>query len=287
MGNDPANQIDPSGMISTGSGAGAYYFTQSSYTRGGEEGYQSSTNFLAVLNDPRTPGKGMLASGGDGGAQGKSTSVDLTALRRALDIVTSSTSGLSSGVAEGTARSLAGQVVGTLKAAVNPIPMLLGTAQSMTPNGIADNTVAASLLFMQYENGDEYTRHTMQGYLFGMIVGGILGSRMMPVPIEGVAIKAAGNAAKGGEAFFEGASYSPKVVKQMGKTDDIFHAFPKSADGFATKFGKSSIQVGADGKPYQWLKMDGSYRDKTGTFEYIKDANGIINHRFFNVPKVP
>jgi len=33
--------------------------------------------------------------------------------------------------------------------------------------------------------------------------------------------------------------------------------------------------------------MNGSYGGKTGTFEYIKDANGIINHRFFNVPKVP
>jgi len=73
----------------------------------------------------------------------------------------------------------------------------------------------------------------------------------------------------------------------MGKADDLFHGFPKSLDGFATKFGQWSTKVGADGKTYQWLKMNGSYGGKTGTFEYIKDANGIINHRFFNVPKVP
>ena len=37
----------------------------------------------------------------------------------------------------------------------------------------------------------------------------------------------------------------------------------------------------SDGKAYQWLKMEGSYGGKTGIFEYTKDANGIINHRFF------
>lgn len=92
-------------------------------------------------------------------------------------------------------------------------------------------------------------------------------------------------AAKGGSTFFEGASYSSKVLKQMGKADDIYHAFPKSVDGFATKFGQWSTKLGADGKPYQWLKMEGSFGGKTGVFEYTKDANGLINHRFFNVPK--
>ncbi len=73
----------------------------------------------------------------------------------------------------------------------------------------------------------------------------------------------------------------------MGKADDLFHGFPKSVDGFATKYGQWSTKLGADGKPYQWLKMSGSYGGKTGVFEYTKDANGLINHRFFNVPKAP
>lgn len=71
----------------------------------------------------------------------------------------------------------------------------------------------------------------------------------------------------------------------MGKADDLFHGFPKSVDVFATKFGQWSTKLGADGKPYQWLKMPGNYGGKTGVFEYTKDANGLINHRFFNVPK--
>ena len=65
------------------------------------------------------------------------------------------------------------------------------------------------------------------------------------------------------------------------EVNDVFHNFPKSVDGYATKFGQWSTKVGADGKVYQWLKMPGSYGGKTGTFEYIKDANGIINHSFF------
>lgn len=42
-----------------------------------------------------------------------------------------------------------------------------------------------------------------------------------------------------------------------------------------------------DGKTYQWLKMNGSNGGKTGTFEYFKYANEIINPRFCDVPKVP
>ena len=86
-------------------------------------------------------------------------------------------------------------------------------------------------------------------------------------------------AAKGG-AFFEGAKYSPKVLKQMNKADDVLHAFPQSVDGFATKYGQLTTKSGADGKAYQWLEMRGGYGDKTGTFEFIKDSNGMINHRY-------
>ena len=93
------------------------------------------------------------------------------------------------------------------------------------------------------------------------------------------------NMTKGGKtAFFKGAKYSNKVVSQMKKADDIVHSFPKSVDGYATKFGQWSIKIGADGKVYQWLEMPGSYGGKTGVFEYIKDANGIINHRYFKIP---
>lgn len=95
-----------------------------------------------------------------------------------------------------------------------------------------------------------------------------------------------GITAKGGaKTFFEGAKYTDKVLRQMDKADDVFHSFPKSVDGYATKFGQWGTKVGEDGKVYQWLQMPGSYGGKIGTFEYIKDANGMINHRFLKISK--
>lgn len=70
---------------------------------------------------------------------------------------------------------------------------------------------------------------------------------------------------------------------QMSQANDTHHAFPKSVKGYATKFGQWSTKVGADGKLYQWLEMSGRYGGETSTFEFIKDANGIITRRFFSV----
>ena len=92
---------------------------------------------------------------------------------------------------------------------------------------------------------------------------------------------------KGGESFFQGAKYSTKVLNQLNKVDDIYHAFPRNVDGFAAKYGKLSTKIGSSGNTFQWLELPGSYGGKTGTFEYIKDVNGLINHRFFNVNKIP
>lgn len=93
------------------------------------------------------------------------------------------------------------------------------------------------------------------------------------------------DAARGAKSFFQGAKYSPKVLRQMSKTDDIAHSFPLSIDGVASKYGKWSKRIGGDGEPYQWLEIEGRYGGKTGTFEFIKDSKGVINHRFFNFKK--
>jgi len=61
---------------------------------------------------------------------------------------------------------------------------------------------------------------------------------------------------------------------------DIFHGFPESVAAFedagtVTRITNSSGQF--------WkLSIPGSYGGYEGAFEFIKDANGIINHRFFN-----
>jgi RHS repeat-associated protein len=88
-------------------------------------------------------------------------------------------------------------------------------------------------------------------------------------------------ASKMTRTFFQGTQYSSKVIRQMSSTTDLLHNFPKSVDGFAAKFGKSFTQFGADGELYHWLRIEGYWSGKSGYFEYIKDSNGIINHRYF------
>lgn len=61
-----------------------------------------------------------------------------------------------------------------------------------------------------------------------------------------------------------------------------YHAFPESVDAFADKYGKRWTITGKDGKKYEILEIKGSYRGKDGTFEYIKNNKGEINHRYFN-----
>ena len=80
--------------------------------------------------------------------------------------------------------------------------------------------------------------------------------------------------------FFKGAKYTDKVFGQM--TQDMLHGFPKSVEGFAADCGTYSIKMGGDYKLYRWLTVNGSYGNTPGTFEFIKDSKGMINHRFLN-----
>ena len=60
-----------------------------------------------------------------------------------------------------------------------------------------------------------------------------------------------------------------------------FHGFPSDVDAFAD-MGIISLEMGKDGAYYQHLRIYGSYKGYDGYFEYIKDSNGVINHRLFN-----
>lgn len=66
----------------------------------------------------------------------------------------------------------------------------------------------------------------------------------------------------------------------MGKADDLNHAFPRLIDENASA-GKVSEIVGRDGVVRDKLEIPGSVNGKDGVFEYIKDPDGSINHRFF------
>ena len=78
--------------------------------------------------------------------------------------------------------------------------------------------------------------------------------------------------------FFEGAEFSDKVLSQM-KTDS-YHGFPSIVENYQSA-GTIEFIMGNDGKIYQKLSIPGFYNGTDGVFEFIKDANGIINHRLF------
>lgn len=86
------------------------------------------------------------------------------------------------------------------------------------------------------------------------------------------------DAAKGGSSFFSGTKYTNKVLGQM-KTEP-FHAFPESVTAFENSGIISTIK-GGDGVTRQMLKIPGEYGGKKGFFEFLKEADGSINHRFF------
>ncbi|MDO5524629.1 MAG: RHS repeat-associated core domain-containing protein [Prevotella sp.] len=90
-------------------------------------------------------------------------------------------------------------------------------------------------------------------------------------------------------SFFTNTMYTSKVQKQMNRGIGEYHSFPKEVEAFE-KYGSKGLIKGSDGQSYNLLRIRGAYPDKNGTwhdgyFEFIKDKNGFINHRFFNTQK--
>ena len=86
-------------------------------------------------------------------------------------------------------------------------------------------------------------------------------------------------ASAGETSFFAGTRYTSKVFKQMNMGD--FHGFPEGVKAFE-RYGIRSVIKGADGVERQMLRIPGQYGNKSGFFEFMKEADGSINHRLFN-----
>ncbi|WFS63381.1 hypothetical protein LF599_04235 [Pseudodesulfovibrio thermohalotolerans] len=59
-----------------------------------------------------------------------------------------------------------------------------------------------------------------------------------------------------------------------------YHSFPESV----TAFGENGVVTqitGGDGIVRSKLQIAGEYMGKKGVFEFIKEPDGIINHRLF------
>lgn len=100
------------------------------------------------------------------------------------------------------------------------------------------------------------------------------------IEMQGLRFFSAGQGLRS-KAFFEGATYQERVLKQT----DAFHAFPKFVDGVAREFGKVSYAVDRRGGTVEILtvrgEMEGSKGLVQGTFEYIKNQKNEIYHRLF------
>jgi len=81
-----------------------------------------------------------------------------------------------------------------------------------------------------------------------------------------------------GDDFFKGTKYTEKVLNQMELGD--FHSFPESVRAFQD-VGKISNLKGGDNINRKLLEIPGSYKGRDGSFQFIKEKNGSINHRLF------
>jgi RHS repeat-associated protein len=112
---------------------------------------------------------------------------------------------------------------------------------------------------------------------FLALVGAAAGPLEMMMDPEMVAVEEG--------SFFDGTTYSSKVLQQMQDGPGEFHSFPESVAAFESS-GTVSTITGGDGQAYQMLEIPGSYQSTGGTwyngsFQFIQDANGVINHRLF------
>lgn len=127
-------------------------------------------------------------------------------------------------------------------------------------------------------------RKTFEGVGQAAVIGGGAGavtcgvSRAISAYRAAQALRAAKKGVNVADDFFAGTRYTNKVLGQIKQGD--FHAFPRSVEGFQSA-GKVTKITGNDGITRDILKIPGSYRNREGVFEFIKESDGAINHRLF------
>lgn len=97
-------------------------------------------------------------------------------------------------------------------------------------------------------------------------------------------------AAKSAPSFFEGATYTPKVLQQASRGAGEFHSFPAAVEAFESSGTVRSL-TGGDKVVRQVLEIPGSYMKPSspgvpgklydGVFQWIKNPDNTINHRLF------
>ena len=83
-------------------------------------------------------------------------------------------------------------------------------------------------------------------------------------------------------SFFYNTTFTKKVNDQMNIKVGEHHSFPREVEAFE-EFGSVETWTGKNGNIFSKLKIPGWYNGKHGYFEFIKNEDGYINHRFFKV----
>ena len=128
----------------------------------------------------------------------------------------------------------------------------------------------------EYNSADDRFIHEAVSTAEGALVGGVV----FKVLGKGFGVLSSSMAKNGSKSFFSGTKYTDKVFGQMKLGDN--HAFPDAVKAFESSGAVSKV-VGGDGVTRQLLRIPGQYNGRSGYFEFMKEPNGLINHRFFKI----
>lgn len=167
----------------------------------------------------------------------------------------------------------------------NPIsfidPMGLEASQSFEnfSAGLGDALLFGAGSWLRSAFGIDGVNTGSGSYTAGQVAGTVLQAVLMDGMGAGGAA-ASEEVAVAKESFFEGAHYSPEVLRKMEQGVGEFHSFPESVVAFEDA-GVAFSRVGGDGNVVQVLEIPGSYSGRDGVFQFIKEASGKIVHRMF------
>ena len=156
-------------------------------------------------------------------------------------------------------------------------PILKNVLINSTSNAASGFLLSAGISFAYTKDFDQALKDGVKGAGYGLALGSALGV------VQGFqyAKEYDVNPWTGKRNdFFKGTWYSNKVLGQMSNTSDAFHSFPENVKAFQMD-GVVTPLKGKDGVIVPILKIPGSYRGKEGYFEFIKERDGMINHRLF------
>lgn len=162
---------------------------------------------------------------------------------------------------------LTGGIMGPVNSLI-PVPS--GALAQIAVDGL--RAVASRFVYDKVSGQETTTEGVVSAYMTGFIFS-IIGHAASDV-IQ--TVKSPGTQNK--ENPLKNTEYTDKVKEQMSKRD--YHAFPESVDAFGGEGVVTNI-TGGDGVLRSKVEIGGSYRGKTGVFEYIIESNGTVNHRLF------